>query len=354
MICCNALIRSIVPLMAMREDLRAKGFRPKLNDTYGDCAEVEEGQDDMETWKSVKPNMTGVAEDFSESKRCNLLNYWSGVNPENWLLMSGVSSVLSVYQVLVARLQVTLQPVGHKLRRWVDEFTSNLSVQFMQKDPVYAGPYFHARAHFLEPGSAQENRPLVEHTDVVITGLATALHDNVIGRLQPYNSFYVCMELIDPGVAAPPGTSGGWHLLHDLCNWWSLDEGTLRQDIVTLKSRAAGLSSLDKQLSEENLLAFYKDNHARAPLEDLVSLKRFARCILSIPIASAFVESLFSVMASTKTQRRGSLGDDTVAACMHLRDASDPAADCSVPTARAPDGKLDLQLSHSRHQEHRL
>ncbi len=354
LICCKAIGRCMVPLMMMKEQLRAKGFGPKMNDSYGDQDEVASGQDDMLAWKAVKPNITGLAEDFPEGKRSNLLNYWSGVNPENWLLMSGVASVLEVYQVLITRLQITLQPIGHKLNRWVDEFTTNLDVQFIQQGSIWTGQYFYAREHFLQPGSAQENTMLVEHTDAMITAFATALRDNVISRLQPYRDFYVCLELIDPVAAAPPGNSSAWQLLHDLCDWWAVDEGGLRADIVTLKSVAQGLPLLDRQLCQENLLAFYKSHHDRGPLQSLSHLKRFARCVLSIPIASAFVESLFSVMASTKTQKRGSLSDDTVAACMHLRDVEDPAADCSVPTARAVDGKLDMQLRLLRHQEHRL
>lgn len=353
LICCESIARCILPLHAMAARLSAKGYGPKLSDSYGDESEVVQRKDDLEKWRAVKPNHHGLAEDFPEAKRSSLLNYWTGVNAENWLLVSGISSLLRVYQTLITRLQTTLQPVGHKVRRWVLEFTSNLTVQFIQEGVVWTGPYFNARAHFLEPGSAQENADLVAHTDALLTRLATALRDNTISRLEPYSNFYGCLELIDPLAPTPDGSSGVWNQLHQLCKCWNVDEGELRANIITLKSQAAALPASDKRLCQDNLLAFYNSNHDRSPLAGLTHLLRFARCALSVPIASAFVESLFSAMANTKTQGRGSLGDDTVAACMHLRSVEDPTADSSTPTPAA-DGKLTMQLRLSRHQEHKL
>lgn len=353
LICCESILRCVVPLQVMTTELSTAGFGPSLSDSFGNEEEVLKWQEDVEKLRDLKPNRHGLAEDFPESKRSNLLNYWTGVNPENWLLVSAVTGVLRVYQTLITRLQTTLQPVGHKVRRWVEEFSSSLETQFIQEGVIYTGPYFKARSHFLEAGSAQENRELVQHTDTLVRRLAKGLLDNTLSRLDPYMAFYGCLELTDPLAATPDGHSGVWEQLHQLCQWWDVDEAELRSDIVALKTQAAALPDREARLSQDNLLEFYRANHDRPPLAGLPHLLRFARHALSVPIASAFVESLFSVMASTKTQRRSSLHDDTVAACMHLRSVEDPTADSSTPIASA-DGKLKMTLQFCRHQEHRL
>ena len=305
--------------------LDADGYQPqpRLFASARQAAAASPSQDDL----------VGV-DDFDEGdtdasgRKCkNLLNKNVGLSDLNSGRCAYLSGVLKSYKVLIESLQRADQPEQHLVARRIRQLFMVLKTSWIgspQHEPVYACRAFR---EWCEEMHVQGKDDLVNMIKTECRSFASVFHHSAKERLKSTWNYIQCLELIDPmGPDFKTYTSDSvWDALKDLCVRRNLDFDECREDIVHLRSIVPNLDSTSQDLIVTNLCEFCRRRRSTFVNTSTPSptpeYDKLCAAIFSIPLTSAFVETLFSKMAYNQHKVRASLKDKTMSSILHIQDA---------------------------------
>lgn len=290
----------------------------------------------------------------SKYKTKNLLNPNVGITEVNAGRSAWLSGVLKPYKVIVEALQRHDQPRQHLIARQMRRFYMVMKTSWIgtpTSQPMYA-----CRAFQDWIADNAGNEDLVNLSKRECRAFASVFVSSVKARFSKIWDYYQALELIDPlgPELAQYATPSVWEAMGDLCRRRGIDLDLFREEVIAIRAEAPSLDVESKALIKTNLCSYLRRRRQIFVRTSTVSptpvYDKVCQFVFSIPITSAFVESLFSKMAYNQNKIRSRLKDKTMTSILHLHDAvlPDPqqclsnAITLKVTVPRSPEDKLRM------------
>ena len=271
-------------------------------------------------------------EDARGYKLKNLLNPDVGLSDLNFGRSAYLSGVLKPYKILVEELQSVQTPEQHLAARRLRKFymvMKNAWIGTDENEPMYACKAFE---DWVQEMKAVGKDNLVAVVKKEARSFSSIFVASVKARLSSTWDYIQCLELIDPLGPDPLvyATPAVWDALRDLYDRRNIEDKTgkdfdsVREEILRMRAQAQNLDIESKSLIRSDLCAYLRERRqgfltvgAESPTPAYDAL---CTAIFSIPLSSAFVESLFSKMSYNQHKIRSSMKDDTMSAILHIHD----------------------------------
>jgi hypothetical protein len=264
-------------------------------------------------------------------KKCkNLLNKDVGLTDLNCGRSAYLAGLLKPYQVLIEQLQRIEQPEQHLAARRIRQFYMLMKMSWIgtaDTEPGYSARNFR---EWIEDMEALGKTDLVNLVKKEARAFASVFVTSVKERLKNTWDYIQALELIDP--MGPEleryATPAVWEAYRDLCGRRGVDYDDCKEQLLAMRSEVPSLDVTSKAMIRTDLCGYLRHRHSvfvttstesPTPQYDLICMAFF-----SIPLASAFVESLFSKMAYNQHKIRSRLKDDTMSSILHVHDAVVP------------------------------
>jgi len=275
-----------------------------------------------------------AADDFDEGdadatgRMCkNLLNKNVGLSDLNAGRAAYLTGVLKPYKVLVEALQRVEQPEQHLAARRIRKFYMVLNTSWIgsaETEPMYACRAFREWSEEMDELGKGDLVKLVKRECRAFAGVLIA---SVKERLSATWDYIQALELIDPLGPEPEryATPSVWAAFQDLCNRRGVDYDVCREELVGMRAEAKDLNDQAKSLIRMDLCGYLRKRHASfvqtSTPTPTAEYDRICVAFFSIPLTSAFVESLFSKMAYNQNKIRSRLADTTMTSILHCHDS---------------------------------
>ena len=132
-------------------------------------------------------------------------------------------------------------------------------------------------------------------------------------------------------------TPAVWAALKDLCRRRGLNFYLCQQQILQLRAAAPGLDRESKAMIRMDLGGYLRERRQMFQMtftpSPTAEYDRLCNVVLSIPLTSSFVESLFSKMVYNQSKIRARLSDSKMSAILHLHDSALPDPQRILPSA---------------------
>ena len=236
-----------------------------------------------------------------------------------------LSGVLKPYKVIVEALQRHDQPRQHLIARQMRRFYMVMKTSWIgtpTSQPMYA-----CRAFQDWIADNAGNEDLVNLSKRECRAFASVFVSSVKARFSKIWDYYQALELIDPlgPELAQYATPSVWEAMGDLCRRRGIDLDLFREEVIAIRAEAPSLDVESKALIKTNLCSYLRRRRQIFVRTSTVSptpvYDKVCQFVFSIPITSAFVESLFSKMAYNQNKIRSRLKDKTMTSILHLHDA---------------------------------
>ena len=156
---------------------------------------------------------------------------------------------------------------------------------------------------------------------------AGVLLSSVKERLSATWEHIQALELIDPLGPEPEryATPAVWSAFQDLCNRRGVDFDDCREELMGMRAEAVDLNDRAKSHIRVDLCGYLRNRratfiHTSTPTPT-PAYDRICVAFFSIPLTSAFVESLFSKMTYNQHKIRSRLADSTMTSILHVHDS---------------------------------
>ena len=275
----------------------------------------------------------------ARSTKCkNMLNKDVGLTNVNAGRSAYLAGALKPYKVLIESLQRFDTPQQHLVARWIRRFymvMKNGWVGTARREPMYASHAF--QGWINEMMQYEERRELVKLVKKECRAFCSVFLESVKNRLAATWDHIQALELIDPlgpelEVYATPEV---WEALEDLCDRRGLDFAKCQEQILDVRAGAESLDETSSSMIRMDLCSYFRYRHSTfvrtgtaSPTPDYDKL---CQVVFSIPLTSAFVESLFSKMAYNQSKYRARLKDSTMTSILHVHDAVLPDPQQRLP-----------------------
>jgi hypothetical protein len=300
---------------------------------------LQDKQDMLVRADQTEVGNTGAA----KKKRDILLNPVVGVTDTNWGIVSALCPLMRLYRDLMLLVQTTLQPVQPWVGRWITAFVAKVKAKFLTGNHLFPPEYQAWRATMVKLRKAD----LVTHMDSIIKSMAQRLITRVQERIAPYQPYLDAYCLVDPfGVALEKVSDEAWAALLSICVHYGLNCGKVKDGISDLRANASVMSDDARKTAHENLLRFYHDQDELQELD--AALKKYVRCVFSIPVTTVLIESRFSGMNYNKSKHRSRLTDDRVMDILRTQELQDATADKGEPF------KEELSLNYDKYLQSKV
>ena len=278
---------------------------------------------------------TGATGRLPKTRRKNLLNKDVGLNDLNMGRSAYLEGALRPYTVLVQQLQTSSRPTQHMAARHIRSYYRQMVTHWIgtAKDPptMSAKLFQDWKKCMLEKGK-DELVELVTAECKAFCGVMVKAHK---ARLEPYWNSIQALELIDPSGPGKYATEEVWQAAEDICSRRDIDSTHLRTVVNARRAEYPDLNPVDREQIQADLLQYYRRKHETRVLHGATGdgdgdngatrcLHEYATAVFSIPIVSAFVESLFSKMNYNQNKSRNRLLDETTTAILHVHDTVVP------------------------------
>ena len=266
-------------------------------------------------------------------KRKNMLNCDVGLTDLNFGRSAYLAGVLKPYKVLVEELQNVQTAEQHLAARRLRKFYMIMKTAWIgteENEPMYASK------DFLD--WVKEMEAIGKHDLVVVVkrearSFSSIFVASVKARLGSTWNYIQCLELIDP--LGPElltyATPAVWEALRDLYDRRNIEDETgmdfdaCKDDILRMRSEAPDLNLDSKSMIRSDLCAYLRERKQRflstGDESPTPAYDALCAAVFSIPLSSAFVESLFSKMAYNQHKIRSRLEDTTMSSILHVHDA---------------------------------
>ena len=267
-------------------------------------------------------------------KRKNLLNPHVGLTEVNAGRSAWLCGVLKPYKIVVEHLQKFDQPRQHLIARQMRRFYMVMKTAWIgteTAEPMYNRTF----QKWIDDTAGNED--LVKLVKKECRAFASVFVSSIKERFKGIWNYYQAFELIDPKGPdlAEFGTPEVWAAMSDLCRRRGVDFDLFREQVNEIRAEAPSLDVEDKALIKTNLCAYLRQRHktfiltrTESPTPEHDEVCQF---VFSIPITSAFVESLFSKMAYNQGKLRPNLKDTTMTSILHMHDAVLPNPQQPLP-----------------------
>ena len=266
-------------------------------------------------------------------KRKNMLNPNVGLSDLNFGRSTYLAGILQPYKILVEELQHVQTAEQHLAARRIRRFHMILKSAWIgteEKEPMYASKNFWDWAQEME---GLDKVDLVAAVKKEARSFASIFAASVKSRLSSIWNYLQCLELIDPlgPELTTYATRDVWEALRDLYARRNIEEDTgmdfdtCRNDILQMRADAGDLDTASKAMIRSDLCAYLRErrqefvttgDESPTPAYDALCV-----AVFSIPLSSAFIESLFSKMAYNQHKIRNRLTDETMSSILHVHDA---------------------------------
>ena len=291
----------------------------------------------------------------AKGRKCkNLLNRNVGLTDLNCGRSAYLMGVLKAYKVLIEALQRVQQPEQHLAARRIRKFYMIMRTSWVgtaDQEPMYACRAFREWVSEMEELHKSELVKLVKRECRAFSSVLVA---SVKERLTKTWNYIQALELIDP--LGPDldryATADVWTAFRDLCSRRGVDYDDCQEQILGMRAEAADLPEQEKSMIRTDLCDFLRNRHEMF-VNNLIpsptpAYDRICVAFFSIPLSSAFVESLFSKMAYNQHKIRNRLADSTMSSLLHVNDAVLP------DPQKCLSGTLRLKATVPRKLEDRL
>lgn len=194
-------------------------------------------------------------------------------------------------------------------------------------EPGYSARNFR---EWIEEMEALGKSELVKLVKQEARAFASVFVASVKERLKDIWDYIQALELIDP--MGPEleryATPAVWTAFRDLCERRGVDYDDCKDQVLMMRAQVTTLDVTSKAMIRTDLCGYLRHRHSvfvstftesPTPQYDLICMAFF-----SIPLTSAFVESLFSKMAYNQHKTRSRLKDETMSSILHVHDAVVP------------------------------
>ena len=288
-------------------------------------------------------------------RKCkNLINKNVGLTDLNCGRSAYLTGVLKAYKVLIEELQRIEQPEQHLAARRIRKFYMIMKTSWVGsagQEPMYACRAFREWTQDMEKLHKNDLVKLVKRECRAFAAVFVA---SVKERLAATWDYIQALELIDP--LGPDldryATTDVWDAFHDLCSRRGVDFDDCQENIIGMRAEAVDLNKQAKSLIRTDLCGYLRNRHStfvqtRTP-SPTPAYDRICVAFFSIPLTSAFVESLFSKMTYNQHKIRNRLADATMSSILHVHDAVLPDPE------KCLSGEIQLKAMVPKNFEDRL
>ena len=231
---------------------------------------------------------------------------------------------------MIEQLQRIEQPEQHLAARRIRQFYMIMKMSWIgtvDTEPGYSARNFR---EWIAEMESLGKYALVELVKREARAFASIFVASVKERLKPTWNYIQALELIDP--MGPEldryATPAVWDAFRDLCTRRGVDYDECKEELLLMRAQVPSLDVTSKAMIRTDLCGYLRHRRAvcvttltesSSPQYDLMCM-----AIFSIPLTSAFVESLFSKMAFNQNNIRTRLKDETMSSILHVHDAVVP------------------------------
>ena len=308
--------------------------QPRLFDSLNAAIESTPSQEECEEADEFDVG----DEDASKFKSKNMLNHRVGLSDLNCGRSCYLSGILGVYKVLVESLQRVVTPEQHLAARRFRKFYVVMQKSWIGTDtsePMYASRSFQ---EWIEEMKEEGKHELVRLLKKECRSFASILVKVLRSRMRSIWQYIQCLELIDPlGPEMEHYTTDAvWEALKDLCRRRGLEYHLVREQILQIRVEGPDLDKESKALIRMDLCGYLRDRRRMYQMTYVPSptpeYDKFCQVVFSIPLTSAFVESLFSKMSYNQSKIRSRLTDSKMSSILHLHDSALPDPQRCLPS----------------------
>ena len=309
--------------------------QPRVYRTVQDAVEAAPAQTDLVDADGFDVGDT----DVPKYKLKNMLNPDVGLTDLNSGRSCYLSGVLKVYKVLVESLQKSTTPEQHLASRRIRQFFMVMQKSWIGSsttEPMYSCKAFQ---DWIEDMEVKNKTRLIALVKQECRSFSSILVASLRSRLRATWQHIQALELIDP--LGPDidqhATPAVWAALKDLCRRRHLDFHLCQTQILAIRTAAPNLDQQSRAMIRMDLCGYLRDRRQMFQMtftpSPTAEYDNLCIAVLSIPLTSSFVESLFSKMVYNQSKIRSRMSDAKMSAILHLHDSALADPQTILPSA---------------------